>query len=463
VEKLKVIASTHPWKEEIPALVDALDEILGISTAEDFEFDEGKLTNSLSTLFSTLNDDSDVAPGVTTRLGVCYRSEIIRNTMTVRLDELLDGAVGQNLLNSAKELGYYKKAELSSLCSALNLFEIELEDFDADKLTESVKEKIFTLNDPAEEGGERTKLDVVYPSVIFTGLFSEELYRALLDNTDEDRNQAPMIEEETLWLIKGGSRYSKEELKNLINSINVFGITSFEEIDTLDFDTVKQKTEEEIDEICLSLVIRGVMTYQIAQSDGIDVNHPLAYEEGINILHTSEISSLITLINSLPEQTDLEEMYFEEISLSSVKENTFRQDGSVKSYLLLKSVSTSVKNSSHLSVNDRLIDSYGCINHTELYKLIDAIITVQGTDNVNLYDFTELNYPDLNKEQRAEVFGSEILRAKLTEQLISENKPKEGQPQAKNYISGKNFTKYTDWRTRNSAYVISETELNALF
>lgn len=462
LEKLKTLNSANPWKAEIPELVNALDEILGISASENFTFNDEQLTQSLSKLLNGLNDDSTVAPGVTTRLGVCYKSDIIKNNLTARLDELLQDRVDSNLLNSAKEEGYYKKNELSSLSSALNVFEIDMTDFDADKLTDSIKDKVLTLNDRVSEGFERTKLDVIYPSVIFTGLFSEELDKALLENTDENGEPAPMIDGQTLSQIKGGSRYSKEEFKNLINSVKAFGINSFDEIDQLDFDTIRDKVDK-IDEICLSVVIRGVMTYQIAESDGIDVNHPLAYEAHLNVLRTQEIKSLVTLINNLPEDTNIADMYFEEITLGTIRTNTFDENGEVLSYLLLKSVSTSMKNSSQLIVSDKLIDSYGCINSKEVYKLINAITLIQGSDDVDILNFTELNYPSLTAAEREQALQSEILCAKLTEQIITTNKTAEGTPKVSNFISAENLIKFTDCRTKLTKYTISQKELNALF
>lgn len=486
---LKVIDSRNPWKAELPALVDALDEILEVSNSEEFAFDEDKLKDNLSTLLNELNAPS-VTGMSTTRLNVCYKSEIIRNNITERLDEILTDKVEESLLIQAKEKesggaredGYYTKTELSSLCNALNIFEIDLLNFESEALTEKVKGELLSLNEPDEEYGGMSRLEVIYPSVIFSGMFSKELDKALLENEDDSGNPAPMIDGNVLAVIKSGARYSREEFKNLINGVKELGVDKFDDIDSIDFNTVLNEnyTEERIEKICLSEVLRGVLTHHITESEssgddqhGIDADHPKAYESAEKkILKTQEIQSLVTLINELNEGAEgdkienIENMYFDGIDLRKLRKNTFDESGEVKSYLLLKGISSCVKDSDNLYINDKLIDSYECLDGRETVILLDTIIMLSGDSEdseVSIHSFNTLSYPKLSEEQRTYAFSGELVRAKLTAQIISANPANDDNPAHNNYVTAKNIVRFRDWHTGQMSYALTKSELNALF
>ena len=456
-ENLKKYNSSNPWKREIMPLVNALDEILGVSTAENFEFNEEQLQEKLSSILRDLNSNSVVNANVT-RLKVCCASEVVSNNITVRLDEILLDKIDNNLLYGAKIDGYYSEKELESLCNALNIFDIDVMNIDGDALTQKVKDNVLNLNEIAEGYMNKTNLNLVYPSVIFSGILSKELDGVLLEAEDEDGNPSPLLSESVLAAIKGGTVYSEEEICNLINSVKAFGINSFDEIKTLDFDDIKTKTDK-IDEICKSLVMRGVFTKQIAANSELDVDHALAYEDGVKILKVNEIKSLVNIINEVGVE-NVEDMYFDDVKLIQIKRDLFEEDGAVKSYLILSAVSKVLKTNANLYVNRKLIDSYGCVREDEVFALINAFLALEDDENISIGEWSvkggNFKYPTF--EQRERAFLSEIARAKITEQIIKNN-----ERIGENYVSENNVSEFTDYRTGSMQILISYAELHALF
>ncbi|MDE6557960.1 MAG: hypothetical protein K2K39_02520 [Clostridia bacterium] len=453
-EELKNLDSSNPWQEETVRLIDALDEILGISGNGEFTFDETAIGDSVTNLLNELNEPSRVN-GELTKLDICYASEVIRYNITVNLDEALTGNIDKKFLYGAKSDGYYSRKELQALSVAMKIFEIDLNEIDGNALVDKLQTEIFRLNDPAEGYDGKSKLNVVYPSVIFSGVLSDELDKVILGDGVETR---PMIDEGVLFAIKGGSsRYPEEEISALINSINVFGKTDFGEIGGLGFDDVKKHIDK-LDEICSSRILRGVITEQIRENNDLKIDHPLAYEEDIKILKTNEIDSVVGLINDLGTE-DLEKISFGEVEIGKIRSHMFLESGEPKSYLLISAVSKNLKNTEAIYLNRNLIDSYGCVAPSEVCAFVNAFVAIQGEnskiDEWNGIDGTgKLDYPA--KDERVVALKSEIVRAKLTGQFASLNN-------AGNFVGKKNVTEFVDYRTGETCYSLSEGELNALF
>lgn len=454
-EKLKKFNSSNPWKEEIVRLITSLDEIMSISSAEEFVFDETKLTDSLSDFLKNMN-----APSLTnwkvTRLTVSYASEIVRGAITARLDDLLAENIDEGSLYGAKSNdGYYTEKELKSLSDVLSIFDIDVMQLDADELTGRIKSEILTLNQPAE-GYTGTKLSVVYPSVIFSGIMSKALDDVLLSRTDEgDADEAePMIDKNILYDIKAGSsRYKQSVIADLINSINALGLKDFDELNNLDMNTVIDNIED-MDAVCASVIVRGVFTKQIGDNNTLGVDHPLAYEENIKIIKANEIKAIVNLAGKLNNVGDT---YFEDVSLSKIKANLFNDDRSIKSYLILKAVSDSIKENTFLIVDRALVDKYGCVDGREVWLLIDAFgVMFDAEAGISTLGESggEFEYPTV--EQREVIMLSRIVRAKLTEQLREDNKGVEI------FVGEQNLMTFTDLNNIGHA-VISYEEMYAVF
>ena len=468
LSEAKKYNSSNPWKKELPRLIDALDDILGISGNDSFTFNEDELKDQLSTLLQQLNYPSKVDSDLEvnkqrTRLRVCYSSEIIANNITERLDDALRDEVNASLIKQAKSNGLYKYSELEALSEALDIFDIDLLKLENNEEEESLKDKlkreILKLNDPVDEEDAEgdTKLDRIYPSIIIIGMMSHELDDALLDATDNDGN--PIMDSELLKQIKNyKSQYSKEEISNLIRAISDLEIDDVDDLGELNFDTVSDN-KDNAEEICQSLVMRGVFTKQIERSE-IYRYDPRAYETNISVLKTIEIVSLVNLVDELGDTID--DITFSEVKLITVKTHAFDSNGNVTSHLIIISISDVLRDTKELIISSELIDRYDSIEAKEILATIDAFMAVEGED-VSVSSWQEKNKENTNEfsypkdENRDKVFESAIIRTKITSQLVKTNNTGDL------YISPKNIHWFLiDGTTNEYSFMINASELNAL-
>lgn len=466
-EKLKVFNASNPWKSEIVRLITALDEIMRISLDEEFEFSETKMTDSLSDFLKNMNAPSRTNVRVT-RLSVSYASEVVRGAITTRLDDLLEGNIDESILDGAKSGdGYFTEKELKSLSDVFSVFDIDAMDLDADGLADRIKSEILSLNDPAdpEEYGEnRTKLSVVYPSVIFSGIMSKSLDDVLLGRVvnegggDEEGEPAPasepLIDENVLYDIKGGSaRYKQSVIADLISAIKALDYDDLDGLNDLDMDTALDNIED-IDTVCASVILRGVFTKQIGENNTLGVDHPLAYEEDIKVIRANEIKAIANLADKLE---DFDEEYFEDVPLSKIKASLFNDNGSVKSYLILKAVSDSIKESAYLIVDRALVDRYGCVYSDEVLLLIDAFeVMFDAEASIStLATSGGFSYPT-TAQQREVIMQSRIAMAKISDQLVKTNSSVEI------FVGTSNLEIFTDTNDNRRA-LISYDEMDAVF
>ncbi|MDE5547563.1 MAG: hypothetical protein K2J30_00990, partial [Clostridia bacterium] len=125
--ELERYGETSMWYSELPALVNGLDEIFGVSAgAEDIDLSEDGLTNRMSALVKVLDTRSEVVDGQS-KLQVVYSSIVVKHNLTQRLDEALVDVVDQTAIQNAKGLdGYYMRDEVGALSAAAKLFDIDL-------------------------------------------------------------------------------------------------------------------------------------------------------------------------------------------------------------------------------------------------------------------------------------------------------------------------------------------------
>ncbi len=171
--------STNPWTTELPALIEALDELLGLQDAEDdFTLDgEENLSDKISGLLLDLNEDADIdrdAPEDErrTKLRVFYDSVIFRSQITDEVDGVLsDEIIDDFVVNRAKLEGYYRFEELQALTDAAKALEIT--SFKDGFTQETVKGKLTVNN-----------IDTVYASTIVKGIITKSVQKVIADNSD---------------------------------------------------------------------------------------------------------------------------------------------------------------------------------------------------------------------------------------------------------------------------------------
>lgn len=409
--RLEQYNTSNLWQKELPALLDALDEILSLSQADDsFVLDDATMTDALSDLLRELNDPADLDPDKT-KLELVYDSLIIRGKMTNRLDTILtDGdIVSADVIAEAKSGGYYTYTELQALSRALDAFELDILNLESDELVAEVKSKILTLNDPMEGGD--TMLDVVYPSVIISHLMSEELDKAVNG----------LAEQRVLDAIKGGSvRYPKEEIAALVNAVKEFGLDSVDDFDTVEFGDIRSFLQESataagetrLHVVYQSKIAAGMITKPLkenVESNAILVDHAGAYEEDVPVYRESEVAAIVEIFGNAEDASDFN------FDVEQVKRLIYDENGETQSYLLAASVSAELKKNDGLFIPRSAVDKEGCILPRELAAILDTFRYLKSDGSTIDNWEIEMKLPE--GEMQDVMFGSSVLRATVTHEI----------------------------------------------
>ena len=341
-EQLEQYDSTNPWKAELPALIDALDEVLGISDPEtDFTFDGVDVSEKISALLTSLNDISSVNASQT-KLQVMYSSEIFRSKITAEIDETFKdkNVVDSTVLSYVKQLdGYYKVSELQALS----------------------------------------------------------------------------------------------------NAVNVLGVTDFNDLTSFD-DYKANLTVDTLGEVYKSVIAQGIISKAVTDIiEGPDnktlVDHPLARRTELRAVYReSEIHAVLTLYNDL-ELGDVEKIDLQQVS-GLIYDG---ESGEVKSYLLVASLSEQLIDHPGLIIPDGVVETVAgkkYVTPLELSRLVDAFNAmkpyIKNSDGSAIEDINGIKAEDMqidvpeDTSVRGEIFQSEIMRARITYQLITLNRSKGG-------------------------------------
>ena len=124
-EELVGFTSYNKWNNEALYLLEALDELLGISKGELDEFTDESIKNKVYDSIKTLNDLSDDL--TRTRLEVILSSDVMGLSITKMIDDSFTGIVDETALRNAKENDKYSKSELEAIINAVLIFNIDIE------------------------------------------------------------------------------------------------------------------------------------------------------------------------------------------------------------------------------------------------------------------------------------------------------------------------------------------------
>lgn len=232
-EKLENNFRRSPWNGELIALLDALDELLEISTNEDFTLDE-EVLNEILPKFNTLNDKCVVINSDKTKLGLCYESEILIGTISHFLDEIFGDLVSnKEVLEGCKVAGteVYTFENLQSLVDALIVFGLDFSQkdengnitFDESSIVDSVLVDLPTYNKPNPDNRDGVSdLELIYGSAIIRDIFSSQIDTVLIGE-----NGSGLIKEADAqnYLKDRYNAYKIEEIDALIELLSIFELT----------------------------------------------------------------------------------------------------------------------------------------------------------------------------------------------------------------------------------------------
>ena len=413
-----------------------------------------------------------------TRIHVIYSSNIIKYILAKQLDNVLtDSLIDTNDRNSlyikdnetASDLvgkTYYKESQILNLIKAVK--ELGFTNIDNFEVS-SVQDIIFGLNNESTNVSGKTRLNVIYESMITTFVIKKQFDTKIpAEFVDENIKNSSVVKEYETLDSKTYNYYKEEEISAIIDGLNELGISDFNNIDvTIVKNSVLNLNKEssvesktKLDVLYSSAIIKYSVSKQLDNSiteSLIDLDvRDSSYVKGTdnikdddnkNILYY-EKSEVKAIINSLDELniTDVDD-----IDVNSIKgqisqfNNPAKTDSSVTKleimyssyilkYALAERFDDVFKNES-LAVHDDVLNNSKTNNEiaTNYYYLkesvaaiIDAlgvnglnISNLDNTTNINANTILTLNQtPTGETETRLHIiYKSDILAYILTDKL----------------------------------------------
>jgi len=290
IDKLtKNFSVSNPWFNEIYALINALDEILNISTNKTADF--SKIDDEIEDSIIELNNFSNVSGK--TKLDLLYDSSIIRIVLNKKIAETLVEPVFKeaeaNLLKD--DNGIYFKSEISSYVHLLSLFKLTSDDLVGNDLEivliENIAKNIDILNEQYDEG--ISQLQHLYK----TKTFSMLLYQVIAKNFN--------IPESALMVDTNGVRCNGiiyDEAAKFLECLDIFGTIEGLSLETINFNELKDKR----DKIAHSAIISSIIYNSIISSGNVLVPNSVLNEDYTNLdkyINSDELKNFINVITDL--------------------------------------------------------------------------------------------------------------------------------------------------------------------
>ncbi|MDE7439354.1 MAG: MFS transporter, partial [Clostridia bacterium] len=427
-DELADYGSANVWRKELPNMIEAIDEIFEISTKDDaFEFNSETISEKTNNLLKSLNEPSKVKAG-STRLDVCYASDILKNNITTELDKALKGVVKDDVIESAKDGGYYTKAELRALSETAGIFDLDILNIDNGELTEKVKNEILNINEiRPDDSQNRTTLDIMYPSAIIRYFVTDEIDKAL---NGDDQTDESLIEIEVRNNFKENKVYPKGEISALVNALEALGIDDIDKVNSTDQFTSLSKYRNNIDVICESGIVTGIITKQIdgaLKEDLIDAEVKRQIKGSNQSYSKDEISNLVAALDELG-LTDFNE--FDSIDINDIKGESKTESGKTKldviyeSDIVVGAITKKVKDTCNEEKNELVY--HESANRDDLAVLkkreINALLALLGDVALDDFDIGKVSLSSVREQLIPDDKGnpqSFLISSNVTDTLVS--------------------------------------------
>lgn len=458
---LKSYSMTNVWRDELPNLINALDEVLDLSVeGSDVQFTQEYFDKKISDLTRTFNDDSRINPSKT-RLQVCSNSKIILNELTTVIETNFGtGTEYDYIIENAKDKdGTFRPEEFQAIGDFLDIFGVQLivNNFNPDEVISKIESDLTSLNVKYTSGRHegKTKLEVIYPSSIISGIFSKQIDDILAGHINND----------LLMEIKfNGTIYPQNEVRDLINSISALNYSNFDDMQELFTDAKNTlslfKDEQKLNAVYNSNITSGVLTSaidEVINSTDLLSTHPLAYKENIKIYRIQEVQALIEFLDRTG--IELSSLDIDDIDILLLKEFVYNNRMETSSYILVATLSKNIFNIDDFVIPNEILDSRTdkLISPSELGRLLTASYEMlEGGSVGKIKDEIDINsIPD--RHVVSTMLHSVILRASISNKIISSN------INQKLYISKDLVEIDKDNKTNDKIAILNVEELELIF
>lgn len=351
-------------KSEVKAVIDSFNELVIV------DFNNIDLANIKDKILD-LNTQA-ITDTTKTKIDVLYLSTIIRYILVKQLDKALTESFIESEFRDSiyikdsetideNDYIYYKKEEIASLISSIK--ELGLTSID-NVNTDSVKAEIFNLNKASSIDSTKSKLDILYQSMIIEYIVSKQLDNAMPSGfAPEAVIDSELVKNYYLVNTNNYACYKEEEISAIIQALTEVGITAIESIDTetiknevinLNSESTSDSTKTKLDILYQSVIITYAITTQLDNTINTDIVslevRDSSLTKNVNVINSDEYKyykeeEVSALINSLKELTitNIDNINVENIKANSLSLNEEATTDSTKTKLDVLYISYIIK------------------------------------------------------------------------------------------------------------------------
>lgn len=416
-------------------------ELSAISyTAKKFDIDlvniedtEALKDKLLDNLF-TINDIDETGKST---LDYMYPSIIIMSVFSTQIDEATEGLIEESVKVQIKNTkNIYTKEELSAMLDAFE--ELGYEDIDFANTDGLDFNDIETLNDVSKMDSNKTKLQVVYKSLLVAGI----LTKSLNDHLENNQDMSVGIITHKNAYYDNVKVYKEQEVQSLLDIYISSNQTSIEEFDLnkISLEEVKYNIYDEYGNVRSWLLTASFSHYLLNSEETKDVVVPITiYDYNADIIEPFELSLLIDALLALDDGQDAESLvsFNEEIPSPEVREVVLNST-IMRATITKKILEYGNNRNDEFFVSNRNItvstdyashDEICYISKEELIALfagLDGMVIVDDSGNESSKDKTftipKMNIQTIIKNYNAnmmdKLFESEIITYRMSKTMV---------------------------------------------
>ena len=366
-----------------------------------------------------------------------YPSIIIMSIFTEQIDTATEGLLEESVkvqIKNSKNI--YTKEELSAMLDAFE--ELGYEDIDFNDTAAFDFNDIEKLNETSSIDNSKTKLQVIYKSLLVAGI----LTKSLNDHLDNNQDMTVGIVDHKNAYYDNVKVYKEQEVQSLLDIYISSNQTSIEEFDLnkISLEEVKKNIYDENGNVRSWLLTASFSNYLLTSPDAADIVVPITiYDYYADIIEPYELSLLIDALLALNDGMDEDVLvsFNEEIPSVEVREivlnstimlatitNKILDYGANRDdefYVSNRNITISTDHNSHEKI---CIVSKGEL--LALFAALDTMSFVDDSGNVTTAD-KSLKIPKINIQTIALnynsnnmdlLFNSEIITYRMSKTMV---------------------------------------------
>ena len=368
--KLKLYSSNNPWREELPDLLNALDEIFKVSENEVIDVKEN-LENKFHDFLDQYNQPSSL-DYKKTKLEVCLDSLVVSKSITDVIDGILTkDYIIERAKDLAKEDELYPFDEINIVLDVMNSYNINFTNVSD-----------FNINNVLVTSRLKYHLRTKENAYLLRGILTKQIEN-LFTGSNNGLHSHPKAYEDGLL--------KKNEINSLVLILEGFTFESFDsnmfDLSSFDKYIYNQKGE------CDSYILASSISYSLMNDETIVVPKSVVGNDANNIIDVLELHKFIKATSDMMNVSSLEHLDVEKMEINESAFESKIMNATITNHLNISQ--NSVRKDAYVlasrAESDTLHDDYSQRvivlkqeEYSSLIRALDVLTSHKSNLNINL-------------------------------------------------------------------------------